>query len=171
MSIVWPTARSGERSRSLATVLPSTATGRAWPASNSLKNVPASTVRWSMLLICGEVPLIDSVALLEPSVTGALVLTDVTVGLTPGRGVDRGHVAVAQRHRIAHERAVLHGDRVGTERIEAVLDRARRAAADRGERDHGADADHDPEDGEHGAQRVGAQARERHTQRLEEDDH
>ena len=65
-------------------MLPSTATGREWLASKSLKKVPASTVRWSMPTICGEVPLTDSVALAEPSVTVALVLTEVTVALTPG---------------------------------------------------------------------------------------
>ncbi len=49
-----------------------------------LKKVPASTVRWSIATIWGKVPLIVSVALVEPSATVALVLTEVTVDLTPG---------------------------------------------------------------------------------------
>ena len=165
---VWPSARSGDRPRSSAVVAPSTATGRAWSTSNCVKKVPASTVRWLMALYCGNVPVTVAWAVVAPERDRGVRVDRVDGGLHPRRDVDGLEVALRDGRRVRREAARLHGDRVGAEGVEPVDDRLGRAATDRGQRDHRGDADHDPEDREDRPQRIGAQARERETQRLEE---
>ena len=55
---------------------------------------------------------------------------------------------------------------IGAERLDQVVDVGGEAVDDRGDEDDGGDADHDAEDGEAGAQLVGAQRVQRHPDRF-----
>ena len=98
-----PPRAAATGSRSLATVLPSTATGSAWLESKSLKKVPASTVRWSMLVICGRGAADRLHGAGRAQRHGGVGVHRCDRRLDAGGGVDGGHVARAERHGVAHE--------------------------------------------------------------------